>query len=113
MWISKHDRHKQLINASVYNKVTQERAQQIAETEKKKYQRVLVGGIPFAINQQRTKLTRLPRECARTKARTSISSPITDDPSQPTPERYTLHGVTFTRSKGGNMYRSGMFKSKK
>ncbi|KAL8952950.1 MAG: hypothetical protein Q9222_001169 [Ikaeria aurantiellina] len=132
-YVTKHGRHNQLINASVFEKVTQQRKQNIEESQQSKVLRqdqwersqmhqyleslggehvasntqkqsapggkvheIAVDGLIFQILKGGTKLGR-------------IYGPA--DKSRPTPKSTIIHGVTFVRSKQGNLYRSGIVRA--
>ncbi|KAL9130047.1 MAG: hypothetical protein Q9217_001651 [Psora testacea] len=127
-WVTKRDRHMQLINPSVYDKETRYRSRAMEETrrqkalhrdqrEKQQIQNHLharnalpgptpttpivheleVDGIRFQVLNGGSKLARI---------RGSYSG-------NSTPKQADIGGVTFFRSKHGNLYRSGIVKAKK
>ncbi|KAL1960961.1 hypothetical protein VTO42DRAFT_4849 [Malbranchea cinnamomea] len=131
-WISKRDRHMQLINSAIYDQETQARVKAIEESRKLKAQRrtqreqakvmryvhtvghataglgnnmaaptsyqIIVQGIPFQVAQGGSKLIRIS------------SGPFA---ANTTPKKAIVGGVTFVRSKRGNLYRLGAVRSKK
>lgn len=148
-WVTKIDRHKQLINSAVYDKETQARARAMEETRKFKEQKrtqreqakvlryaqgpagaatvaptaqpsashqILVNDVPFRITNGGSKLVRI----SSTNSQLFLSStgaglPVSDDPTtaNTTPKRVTVAGVSFVRSKNGNLHRLGAVTSKK
>jgi hypothetical protein len=129
-WVAKRDRHMQLINSAVYDKEKKARAKAMEETRKFKEQRraereqtkvlryaqaagaratvsttaqpaaahqILVNEIPFKITHGGSKLVR-----------------VSNDPNtaNTTPKRVNVAGVTFVRSKNGNLHRLGAVASK-
>ena len=143
-WVTKRDRHMQLINSSVYDKETQVRNKAIEETrrrkalqkdqrEKQKIERHLntltfragqatnvvheisVNGLRFHVANGGSKLVRLRGE--NHKAVTHLlsrSQPLgATDSASTTPKQANIGGVTFLRSKNGNLYRSGIVKAKR
>ncbi|CEJ57756.1 hypothetical protein PMG11_06437 [Penicillium brasilianum] len=130
-WVAKRDRHMQLINSAVYDKEKQARAKAMEETRKFKEQRrtereqtkvlryaqavgtgatvstiaqptaahqILVNDIPFKISHGGSKLVRVANDPNTAKI---------------TPKRVNVAGVTFVRSKNGNLHRLGAVASKK
>ncbi|KAJ5183762.1 hypothetical protein N7492_001378 [Penicillium capsulatum] len=130
-WVAKRDRHMQLINSAIYDKEAQARTRAMEETRKFKEQKrtqreqakvlryaqgpagaatvattaqpsaghqILVNDVPFRITNGGSKLVRL-----------------SNDPStaNTTPKRVTVAGVSFVRSKNGNLHRLGAVTSKK
>ncbi|KAL8735865.1 MAG: hypothetical protein Q9181_002643 [Wetmoreana brouardii] len=137
-YVTKRGRHKQLINASVLEKVTLQRKQAIEESQQRKalttnqwerqrmhqylkaldtkcdssasstaqlssasrtqYHQIEIDGLNFQMMKGGSKLARIygPSDMARS-----------------TPKRTTVHGVTFVRSKQGNLYRSGVVRAGK
>ena len=145
-WVTKRDRHMQLINSSVYDKETQFRNKAIEETrkqkslrrdqrEKQKIQRhlktlsvhtdhnkaiptvheLLINGLRFHVLDGGSKLARIRGESAKNKQHVHLSSRHVGaaDSASATPKQATIGGVTFLRSKNGNLYRSGIVKAKK
>ncbi|KAL1976528.1 hypothetical protein VTN31DRAFT_2810 [Thermomyces dupontii] len=132
-WVAKRDRHMQLINSAVYDREAQARAKAMAETQKRKAEKrakmeeakvmryaqgfgqahpgtataatqrpmtyqIFVNGIPFQVANGGSKLIRL-----------------SNDPNtvSMTPKRVSVGGVTFVRSKKGNLHRLGAVTSKR
>ena len=145
-WVTKRDRHMQLINSSIYDKETQLRNKAIEETrkqkslrrdqrEKQKIQRhlktlsvysdqnkatptvheLLINGLRFHVLDGGSKLARIRGEGENNKQHTHLSSRHIGaaDSARTTPKQATIGGVTFLRSKNGNLYRSGIVKAKK
>ncbi|PGH33593.1 hypothetical protein GX50_03581 [[Emmonsia] crescens] len=132
-WVAKRDRHMQLINSAIYDKETQARTKAIEETRKLKAQKraqreeakvlkhvqgvggyqpvatpvggqraasyqITIQGIPFQVVQGGSKLIRLPNEPSAASV---------------TPKKVNIGGVTFVRSKKGNLHRLGSVISRK
>ncbi|KAF7712794.1 Uncharacterized protein PECH_002624 [Penicillium ucsense] len=130
-WVAKRDRHMQLINSAVYEKEKVARAKALEESRKVKTQRraqreqakvlqyaqaargnamvstmaqpgtahqILVNDVPFKITHGGSKLVRV------------FNDPNT---ANTTPKRVNVAGVTFVRSKNGNLHRLGAVASKK
>ena len=145
-WVTKRDRHMQLINSSIYDKETLSRNKAIEETrkqkslrrdqrEKQKIQRhlntlsvhtnqnkatptaheLLINGLRFHVLDGGSKLARIRGESVNSKQHIHLSSRHIGaaDSASATPKQATIGGVTFIRSKNGNLYRSGMVKAKK
>ena len=143
-WVTKRDRHMQLINSSVYDKETQVRNKAIEETrrrkalqkdqrEKQKIERHLntltfragqatnvvheisVNGLRFHVANGGSKLVRLRGENHKVVTHLlSRSQPLgATDSASTTPKQANIGGVTFLRSKNGNLYRSGIVKAKR
>ncbi|KAL2831758.1 hypothetical protein BDW59DRAFT_139978 [Aspergillus cavernicola] len=154
-WVTKHARHMQLINSSVYDKEAQKRVKALEETRKAKTQKkaqmeqakvlqfaqgvgrqhpastvpqvsatgessgeyqIFLNDIPFRVSRGGGKLIRVssanpahPALVERTGLR------LVDDPSTAnnTPKRVKVAGVTFVRSKNGNLHRLGAVTSKR
>ncbi|KAH8692171.1 CCCH zinc finger protein [Talaromyces proteolyticus] len=131
-WVAKRDRHMQLINSAIYDKEAQARTKAIAKTEKNKQERrtkaeeaqvmryaqgsrtphmnavpastdntsyqVIIQDIPFQVARGGSKLVRK-------------SSDRKD--ADKTPKKVAVGGVTFVRSKNGNLHRLGAVISKR
>ncbi|KAK9548462.1 hypothetical protein V6Z77_008368 [Aspergillus fumigatus] len=137
-WVAKRDRHMQLINSAIYDKEAQARAKAMEQTRKAKAEKkarieqakvlryaqgfgrphlattaasqvsattqthgeyqVYLNDIPFKIAKGGSKLVR-----------------VSDDPNTAniTPKKVTVAGVTFVRSKNGNLHRLGAVTSKR
>ncbi|KAL3478973.1 hypothetical protein BJX99DRAFT_223331 [Aspergillus californicus] len=129
-WVTKHARHMQLINSSVYDKEAQKRVKALEETRKAKTQRkaqveqakvlqfaqgassvpqvsatgepsgeyqIFLNDIAFRVSRGGGKLIR-----------------VSNDPNTAnnTPKKVKVAGVTFVRSKNGNLHRLGAVTSK-
>lgn len=141
-WVAKNDRHKQLINPAVYEKERLVRARDLENTwklkavqrderEKIKLQRhlqkfsqpaadqtsnheVIISGVPFKVANGGSRLIRTSGErLYRPWIRILINRTMFAASAQDTPKRAVVGGVTFLRSKHGNLYRSGIVKNKK
>ncbi|GIC92726.1 CCCH zinc finger protein [Aspergillus udagawae] len=137
-WVAKRDRHMQLINSAIYDKEAQARAKAMEQTRKAKAEKkaqieqakvlryaqgfggprhatsvapqvsattqpqgeyqVYLNDIPFRIAKGGSKLVR-----------------VSDDPNTAniTPKKVTVAGVTFVRSKNGNLHRLGAVTSRR
>ncbi|KAL8849889.1 MAG: hypothetical protein Q9221_005155 [Calogaya cf. arnoldii] len=131
-YVTTTGRHKQYINASVLAKVTEQRKRAIEESQQQKAQRhdqwerqrmhqyvaaldaeqhesigqgyphtsdgtheINIDGLSFQVLKGGSKLVRI------------------FDTLRPTPKRANVQGVTFVRSKQGNLYRSGVVRASK
>ena len=143
-WVTKRDRHMQLINSSVYDKETQARNKAIEETrrqkalqkdqrEKQKIERhlhtltsragqatnvvreVSINGLRFHVADGGSKLVRLRGKNHVSGRRLSSRSQLLDanGSARTTPKQANIGGVTFLRSKNGNLYRSGIVKARR
>lgn len=143
-WVTKRDRHMQLINSSVYDKETQARNKAIEETrrqkalqkdqrEKQKIERhlntftsragqttnvvreVSINGLRFHVVDGRSKLVRIRSENYDSGRHASFRLQLlgANDSARTTPKQANVGGVTFLRSKNGNLYRSGIVKAKR
>ncbi|KAL4786635.1 hypothetical protein BJX76DRAFT_346142 [Aspergillus varians] len=142
-WVTKHARHMQLINSAVYDKESQKRVKALEETRKAKSQKkaqveqtkvlqfaqglgrqfsssstphvpvtgessgeyqIFLNDIAFRVSRGGGKLIRV-----------STGLQIVDDPNTAnnTPKRVKVAGVTFVRSKNGNLHRLGAVTSKR
>ncbi|KAI9819479.1 MAG: hypothetical protein M1827_006927 [Pycnora praestabilis] len=135
-WIARKDRHMQLINPSIYEKESQARVKAMEETRKLKNHR-RNDRERMKINNHLQRLTALS---TRSQSSTATSGSTTsahevlihdyrfrvaaggnkllkvpDDSTsaRSTPKKAIIAGVTFLRSKHGNLYRSGLVKSKR
>ncbi|SPN97070.1 related to YTH1 Protein of the 3` processing complex [Cephalotrichum gorgonifer] len=125
-WVSKTDRHLQLINSSVYEKESQSRAKAIAESSRQRtrvkdqnekaklesYLRtapavakptngpglyeVTIEGMRFIVAKDGSKLVKAPGDI---------------NPPSATPKVAVVGGVKFFRSKTGNLYRDGIVRA--
>ena len=142
-WISKRDRHAQLINTNIFDKETQARSKAMAETrrqkamardrmEKQKIQSFLrstdtrsgnsapvheltIDGLQYHIMNGGSKLARVRGESGHDVRRYGLGSRYSGpfDSGTLTPKQATVGGVAFLRSKNGNLYRSGIVEAKK
>lgn len=143
-WVTKRDRHMQLINSSVYDKETQARKKAIEETrrrkalqkdqrEKQKIERHLntltlragqatnvvheisVNGLRFHVADGGSKLVRMRGENHKDGTHLLSRSQLlgATDSASTTPKQANIGGVTFLRSKNGNLYRLGIVKAKR
>ncbi|KAI9848632.1 MAG: hypothetical protein M1838_000471 [Thelocarpon superellum] len=135
-WVAKHDRHKQLINPAVYEREVKARARDMEASRRLKAQRrderekaklarhlqrlsayaypsshpasqipptpaqyeITIQGIRFRVTSGGSRLLKMTNE---------------SNASRPTPKRANVGGVTFIRSKNGNLYRSGVVKAQR
>ncbi|KAK8236308.1 CCCH zinc finger protein [Phyllosticta capitalensis] len=152
-WVVKRDRHMQLINPAIYDKVSQQRAKDMEQTaEQRRQQRSLreraklnkhfqasampvttnagihtpnpsaasqsyeidVEGVRFRVADGGSKLIRVSSECDSDSAVHRESKNPADDPNtaRVTPKHAKIGGVTFLRSKNGNLYRAGIVKTR-
>ncbi|KAK6342917.1 hypothetical protein TWF718_008295 [Orbilia javanica] len=135
-WVAKRDRHMQLINSSVYDQHLQTRAKAIEQTrqdklkkkeesEKAKLRSFLQGskqyGIVNTVGRVKSKPTNVAtyqHEIVINGARYKITVDgsklvkVSDDAKKPTPKTAVVGGVTFYRSKGGNLWRAGVVRKK-
>lgn len=147
-WVSKRDRHMQLINTSVYNQKTQQRQQEIEATAHEKQRvrnekekaRVIkafqgpptvsttygqpppTGSLPirdvqinnlrFRVAADGSKLIRMFGEptFSSLNQQNLISPDDSNSDPKATPKQTKVAGVTFHRSKNGNLYRAGLVK---
>ncbi|KAK6505623.1 hypothetical protein TWF481_007514 [Arthrobotrys musiformis] len=131
-WVAKRDRHMQLINSSVYDQHLQIRAKAIEQTrqdrlkkkeenEKAKLRSFLQGSKQYAIvntvgrvKSKPTNVATYQHEIVINGARYKITVDgsklvkVSDDAKKPTPKTAVVGGVTFYRSKGGNLWRAGV-----
>ncbi|KAI4201170.1 MAG: hypothetical protein LQ346_002224 [Caloplaca aetnensis] len=134
-YVSKRGRHKQLINASILDKVTQQRKHAMEETQQRK---VLIDdqkeqkrmsqymeGLDASSGNPGGQPTRTPSGSTHHQIEVDglhfqilkNGSKLArihgaNDISLRTPKRLTVHGVVFIRSKHGNLYRSGMVRAR-
>lgn len=143
-WVTKRDRHMQLINSSVYDKETQARNKAIEETrrqkavqkdqrEKQKIERhlnaltsragqasnvvheVSINGLRFHVANGGSKLVRILGDNHDIRTHVFLRSQLlgATEFASTTPKQANVGGVTFLRSKNGNLYRSGIVKAKR
>ncbi|KAF2096928.1 hypothetical protein NA57DRAFT_78517 [Rhizodiscina lignyota] len=139
-WVTKHDRHLQLINTEVYDKITQQRTKDMQETrtarkkaddakelaslgdhfantagdlgnQREQRQEININGVRFRVQDGGSKLIRASGPSSALSL--NISADCLDDPNsiRLVPRGHTIAGVTFYRSKNGNLYRSGLVKA--
>ncbi|KAJ5781130.1 hypothetical protein N7457_006290 [Penicillium paradoxum] len=124
-WVARHDRHMQLINSAVYDKEAQARAKAMEETrkfrERKRAEREQAKVLRYAQGPGATAMVStsahptaghqiLVNDVAFKVARGgSKLIRVSNDPSTAnnTPKRVTVAGVSFVRSKNGNLHRLG------
>ncbi|KAF1814051.1 hypothetical protein P152DRAFT_433761 [Eremomyces bilateralis CBS 781.70] len=135
-WVSKRDRHMQLINASVYDQRTQQRSKEIDETMKRRRdlrdrkdkaslqsyfngtpgvpgglgdgKQVLVDGLGFTFFDGGNKLIRVPGILNNAIVSHDGLTSTGAYPHVPTPKTANVAGVTYLRSKNGNLIRAGL-----
>ena len=145
-YVTKNDRHMQLINTSIYDKDTQQRNKAIEETRQKKAMRkdqrekhkiqkhlrndalraganiasstvheITINGLRFHVIDGGSKLARIKGKInpAPQLLTADLPSPGSLDSGSATPKEADVGGVKFLRSKNGNLYRSGIVKTKK
>ncbi|KAI5926123.1 hypothetical protein F4810DRAFT_655404 [Camillea tinctor] len=132
-WVTKNDRHLQLINSSVYEKETKQRATAIEETnrqqklqrdnrEKERFMNSIrqIGSSP-AIGLPSTSTSATPYEITVDGIRFQvvqqgsklIKTPGDVSPPSATPKVTTIGGVKFYRTKNGNLVRHGIVKAQR
>ncbi|KKY26160.1 putative ccch zinc finger protein [Diplodia seriata] len=132
-WVVKRDRHMQLINPAIYDQVAQQRAKDIEQSaEQRRQQRNLKEKARlskhFQIKQEpghapigshaATTTQNYEIEVDNIRFRVTDGGSklvrISNDPNtaRATPKQAKIGGVTFLRSKNGNLYRSGLIKNK-
>lgn len=147
-WVSKRDRHMQLISSTIYDKDTENRdkatreskrqnAFQAQHIEKAKIQRhlqalshgqpsdsssvaptahkVYINGLSFIVKNGGSKLLRVQGTISGLIYFLLVTLPSIgiSDAAHSTPKEANVGGVTFYRSKNGNLYRSGIVTAKK
>ncbi|KAI1495860.1 hypothetical protein F5X99DRAFT_402213 [Biscogniauxia marginata] len=132
-WITKNDRHLQLINSSVYEKETKQRTNAIEETHRQqKLQRntrekerfmnsIRQGGGGRVIGVPSTPTSTSPYEITVDGIRFQvvqqgnklIKVPGDVNPPSATPRMPTISGVRFNRTKNGNLVRHGIVKAQR
>ncbi|OKL58404.1 hypothetical protein UA08_06094 [Talaromyces atroroseus] len=135
-WVAKRDRHMQLINSSIYDKEAQARTRAIAETEKtkreKRAQAEEAKVMRYAQGVRSAPTSHIPGRDAVTNQPSSYQIYIHDAPFQvvrggsklirqsnnpknanATPKKVVVGGVTFVRSKKGNLHRLGAVVAKR
>ncbi|TAQ91542.1 hypothetical protein B7494_g171 [Chlorociboria aeruginascens] len=132
-WVTKNDRHLQLINTSIFEKDRQNRVKAMEETrklklrqrderEKAKFSNHLqhLGGNAVVTSRSSSRSTattanyELNVQGIRFRVTKNgsklIKAPDDPSPANSTPKIATIGGVRFYRSKNGNLYRSGALK---
>lgn len=147
-WVSKRDRHMQLINTSVYDQKTQQRQLEIEATAQEKQRRrdakekarvikafqpqaptpttygappsagtaavrdIQINNLRFRVAADGSKLIRMFGEYTHADFGAPHLICADDSNSDPkaTPKQTKVAGVTFHRSKNGNLYRAGLVK---
>lgn len=147
-WVSKRDRHMQLINTAVYDKKVQERQKAMEETAQQKqlhraekersrvmghFQRttapsaqipgqaaapriIEINGLQFRVAPDGSKLIRVLGKYPQVHGcRGSVLSKAdgSNNTAEATPKQAKIAGVTFYRSKNGNLYRNSLVKSQR
>lgn len=146
-WVTKRDRHMQLINTSILDQETQARSKAMEETRRQRAAKrdqqekqkiidhldaskavtyhtassvsvheIVVDGLKFHVLQGGSKLARIRGEKIDRlfpHYATSLTIAGSTDSGSSTPKQAIIGGVTFMRSKNGNLYRSGIVKAKK
>lgn len=145
-WVTKRDRHMQLINSNIYDKEAQLRNKAIEgtrrqkafrrdQTQKNKIQKHLqnltahagynstppitqeisVSGLRFHVLDGGSKLARIRGEASILGWYLKPDSRVIGefDSASATPKQANVGGVSFLRSKNGNLYRSGIVKTKR
>ncbi|MCJ1405026.1 hypothetical protein MMC11_008252 [Xylographa trunciseda] len=134
-WISKRDRHMQLINSSVYDKEKNLRQQAIEKTRQEKalrknqremhkigkhFQRIADNTLPTAIQHSErgnTAVYEVNVNGLRFQVLNGGSKLMRDLGATGlaglTPKQAVVGGVTFFRSKNGNLYRAGLVRAKR
>jgi hypothetical protein len=143
-WVTRHDRHNQLINTAVFDQKNQERIEAIRQTtERKRLARdarekskitshlaslqrqsntasleVEIDHQKFRVTDDGSKLIRVDSKqqtCIGANLQVAGLTAWSDNPNtaRSTPKRAIVGGVTFLRSKNGNLYRSGLVKKEK
>ncbi|KAK9448044.1 uncharacterized protein V1518DRAFT_419526 [Limtongia smithiae] len=132
-FVKKRDRHMQLINTSVYPEIAQARAKAIEQTRLAKKQLrkkstiaeklrkdearrarssvgtqefVEIDGVKYKVGKGGSKLTRF------TTSDTGIMTQVGGEDIA-APRKAIVSGITFLRSKNGNLYRKGAIQSKR
>ncbi|GME22232.1 Zinc finger CCCH-type protein [Neofusicoccum parvum] len=131
-WVVKRDRHMQLINPAIYDQVAQQRAKAIEQsTEQRRQQRSMKEKAKLSKHFQAIQTGQPPIGTQSAAAPQSYEievdnirfrvadggsklTRISNDPNtaRATPKQAKIGGVTFLRSKNGNLYRSGLIKTR-
>ncbi|KAL2870079.1 CCCH zinc finger protein [Aspergillus lucknowensis] len=136
-WVTKHARHMQLINSAVYDKEAQKRVKALEETRKAKAQKKAQTERAKVLRFAQGVSRQYPVGTVRQVSATSESSGeyqiflndipfrvsrgggklirASNDPNTAnnTPKKVKVAGVTFVRSKNGNLHRLGAVTSKR
>ena len=140
-YVTKHDRHMQLINTSIYDQKTQQRNKAIEESRQRKINerdlqekqkirqhvhanipraanglyKITVNGIQFSVINDGTKLERVRgRICSLWRnCGDHLHFQDSQDPARPTPKQADVGGVKFFRTTNGNLLRNGVAKVKR
>ncbi|KAH8203592.1 hypothetical protein TruAng_002225 [Truncatella angustata] len=130
-WVSRTDRHLQLINSSVFEKDSQARASAMEETQRLKHLKKEQMEKNRFLHYVRQNASSIPSAVAAPNAAASkyeitvegIRFQITkqgsklvrapDNPSSATPRLATIGGVRFYRTKNGNLVRHGIAKAQR
>ncbi|KAI1470419.1 uncharacterized protein F4812DRAFT_417460 [Daldinia caldariorum] len=133
-WVTKTDRHLQLINTSVYEKESQQRASAIEQTHRQKQLQknnrekaifmnnmLQSGAIGKPVGLPNTSASASPYEvvvdgiCFRVVQQGSklVKAPDDVNPPSATPKVTTIGGVKFHRTKHGNLVRHGVVKAQR
>ena len=140
-YITKHDRHMQLINTSIYDQKTQQRNKAIQETRQQKFingdqqetqkvqqhihanasraanglHHIIINGIQYSVINGGTKLERVRGKFGFYSRQDTGYLPILGplNPTRPTPKQANVGGVEFFRTTNGNLLRNGIAKTKR
>jgi hypothetical protein len=132
-WVTKTDRHLQLINSNVYEKKSQSRANAIEQTQRNKQLRrdhdeksrllnylgkeSMVGIAPNANTAAPTSSYEVTVEGIRfhvtRQGSKLVRAPGDQNPPSATPRVTTIGGVKFFRTKNGNLIRHGVAKAQR
>ncbi|KAF2088069.1 hypothetical protein K490DRAFT_73063 [Saccharata proteae CBS 121410] len=134
-WIQKRDRHMQLINPAIYDQVAQQRTKDIEQTELQKRQQrdvkekarlsrhferdngeATLNGKTLATREDPMRPYEIDVENIRFRVTDGgsklVRASTNPNTARATPKQTRIGGVTFFRSKNGNLYRAGLVKSK-
>ncbi|MCJ1242366.1 hypothetical protein MMC14_010374 [Varicellaria rhodocarpa] len=134
-WVSKRDRHMQLINSSIYDKESETRNKAMEQTRQRnilvrnqrekhkifRHLQILSTNSEHSPSNKSAELGPAVFEitigglCFHVIDGGSklLRKPNPADPPRSTPKRALVGGVCFLRSKNGNLYRSGLVKAKR
>lgn len=124
-WVSKTDRHLQLINSAVYEKNSQNRVDAIAQTQRQNQLRKdqkekahIMKYMQQTGNSVRSNTKAAPSQYdvfvdgirfhVTGQGSKLVRAPGTNNPSRSTPRVTTIGGVQFYRTKNGNLVRHGI-----